>query len=366
MTLSVECGFCGGGFEVDDIHAGRRVRCPACKRIVRVPPQEEFAARGEQARAEQARAEANGGPSAFNSAEPATYELEEGRPIKAEPPLAPVTEKPEATPLEKANGLGMRRVANALVLIVAVSAALAIWGNFFAIWLAIAPASSSGIHDISAEFRNWAHEFVPSLKQLRPGIGKPFGILDQILVAGILTLLALRMVLRSASLGASYDDDQDKDSRRGVAGLLFHFMALMLLVAVIASAVAAAGEKRLVLSAWFIAAFMVLSALSLAVMRLASGLGGLGAVARVFNDGVFGIAAIVLLSFGGIPRAPFGVLQQCCILALANSIIGLAISGSSFQRQNSGKVAKGLGFSALGVIILLVVVILFSATGQPQ
>lgn len=360
MTLNVECGFCGGGFEVDDIHAGRRVRCPTCKRIVRVPPREEF-----RARAEQPQAAGDPGSKTVDSAAPRAYELGEGRPAKAEPSSAPAPKTARESAPEKTNGVIMRRVARVLVAIVVISTALAIWDNFGAIWQSVSPVTASGIRDIVAAFRNWAREFIPNLTHLRPGIGKPFGVTDQVIVAAILMVLALRIMLRSALLEAFYGDAPDeKASKRRVAGLLFHFLALMLLVAVVAAAGMAVSEGRTVVGAWLIASFMVLSSLSLAVMRLVSRAGGVGAMARVFNDGIFGAAAIVLLGSGGIPQAPFGLIEQCAVLALANSVVGLAISGSLFENGASRNVAKGLGFSALGVIILLVTVILFSTTGQ--
>lgn len=359
MTLSVECGFCGGGFEVDDIHAGRRVRCPTCKRIVRVPPHEEFLSRTTPPRAG-----ANSGAMASESGASRTYELEEGRPTKAEPAPAPPPQKPEERAPGETDGVGMRRVANVLVIIVAVSAALAIWNCFSAVWLAIAPMASGGVAEVAAGFQDWAHGVVPSLTRLRPGMGRPLGGLDQVMIAAILAVLALRVILRSASLGASYDGDAAKAQRPGLAGLVFHFLGLMMLIAVIASAGTAASEGHPELSAWLLASFMALSALSFLVMLLASGLGGVGAMGRMFNDGVFGAAAVVLLCRGGVPHAPFGILQQCVILVLANSIVGFAISAGNFERQTSSKVVKGLGFSVLGVIILVVAVVLFSVSGQ--
>jgi hypothetical protein len=261
----------------------------------------------------------------------------------------------------------MRRAADVLVMIVVLSCALAIWESFYAIWLAVSSSGSAGIREVAAGFHDWARNLVPSLTHLRPGIGRPFGTADQIVLAAILVVLVLRVVLRSAWLGASYGNTSEgADSKRGVAGLLFHFFALMGLVAVVAGAATAISAGRVYIGAWLIAAFMVLSALSLAAVHVASGLGGPAVIARTFNDGIFGAAAVVLLCTGGIPQAPFGLIEQCAVLALANSIVGLAISGSAFEGDGSAKVAKGLGFSAAGVIMLLVAVILFSTTGQAR
>jgi len=261
----------------------------------------------------------------------------------------------------------------------------------------VVPAGADGLRDAVAAFRDWAHNLVPGLTHLRPGIGRTFGMLDQLIVSAVLMLLALRVLSRSAVLQGAYADElSGKTSKRGMAGLLCQFFTLMLLIGVLASAqqaivpgrtgmadqarffmgsdsivrqIALASEQevvqrsQLLIAAWLIASFMVLSALSLGAMAVIGRRGTSGLIARGFNDGVFGIAAVVLLLRGGVPHAPFGVIEQCTVLALANSVVGFAISATLFEKPDA-RTTRGFGFSALGVIMLVIVVLLFTCTGQ--
>jgi hypothetical protein len=365
MALNVQCAFCGAGFEVDDRQAGQGVRCPACRRIVRVPASEELALRAELHRL--SGDAAAGKPDARPEQPPAgaVFELEEEKPSKAPAFQEEVTQAPisPGTSGRTSARRGHERLVSILSAVVAVAVALAIGECFRAMWAAVASASGGGVRDIAAGLRDWGGGLVPRLEQLRPAIAQPFGAMDQLIVAAILVPLALRIMFRTVLLDEGYGTGEGSD-RRGVAGLVFHACALVVLVAMVAWATSAVQEQRAELVAWLLMSFLLVSTISLAAIRLVSHVRGNAVMGRMFNDGIFGCACLLVLRTGGIPDAPFGVVEQCSVLVLANSIVGLAITGTAFERGTSGKVVKRLGFSALGVMILCVVVLLFATARQ--
>ncbi len=341
MSSRLKCKSCGAEFTTDDEFGALAVSCPECGGLKHVPALGDADDRekpGEaSAGAEDEEPEAGEGwERAEPEEEPATEPVVEGEEEVELPSSRPEfflerrgpepSEPAPEEPVEPAPAGRHRAVVGMFTLVVILAIAFAVIEIYQLGVRALAPEQNLSLHDLGAAVGI-------------PGSSEYVSVetdLNELLVAGVLLIIALRLVVKSKLLEALYVDS-DSAGQRTTAGVILQFVVLMAFVTILAGIAAGAKVASARMMAASLGVLLLASAAWLLVTHYVTGRELRETIAWGYNNAIFGLAILVPAAMDMTSVWRFSIVHYAVLALLANSVFAFCIGAGLFFHSDAVK-----------------------------
>jgi len=392
MPVKVMCDSCGARFTAEDKDAGKRTKCLKCGAEIVIPTEEDVAFRqeldelaraGEASMSEQEQAaeeREQSGTEESAGAEEQREAAPEDRPEEAEgpdayvpefevpatesgmePPSAPAPEPPREEAPPAAVSEGKSRYVRVLQILATLAVALALI-EAFQVLRGIVDQPRAPLADLHAVVANVQAraKAVPGnvaniATLLRPETAKRWGLVDKVLLAGALVILAVRMFIKSKLL-ESVCLTSTRAHRRTMVSAIFHFVLFMGLLIYLTGTTALIKSGTEVTVCTLVGLFLLATSVWLIIVHFQIGGDHPHVAWWTVSNALFGLL-ILLVTVGDLRVIlPVSRAGATTLLLLFNSALSFCIgSRYFFESEEAGTAGRRIAF--LVVTFLLVILL---------